>query len=135
MPHLRLRILENQIRHDLSWSPVVSVLGMRQVGKSTLLSQLGKTYMTLDDDETLRKFERGDWSTVEASETPLVIDEAQKSPGLFDRVKLIVDRRKRPNQFLLTGSVRFLSRKQIRESLTGRTSLLELLPLTLAESH
>jgi predicted AAA+ superfamily ATPase len=108
---------------------------MRQVGKTTLLKQLGTSYVTLDDDDVLRRFEQGIWTEIESAPAPLVVDEAQKSPGLFDRVKLIVDRRKRPGQFLLTGSVRFLSRKQIRESLTGRTSILELLPLTAAETH
>lgn len=135
MPHLRSRLLEKEIRKDLSWSPIVSVLGMRQVGKSTLLRQIGKSYLTLDDDRALQKLELGDWSEVESAHPPLVIDEAQKNAGLFDRVKLLVDRAKRPGQFILTGSVRFLSRKQIRESLTGRTSLLELLPLTIAEAH
>lgn len=38
-------------------------------------------------------------------------------------------------RFILTGSVRFLSRRQIQESLTGRTLILELLPLTIAEAH
>lgn len=135
MPHLRPRHLEEILKKDLSWSPVVSVLGMRQVGKTTLLKQPGRAYITLDDDDVLRRFEQGIWTEIESASPPIVIDEAQKSPGLFDRVKLIVDRRKRPGQFLLTGSVRFLSRKQIRESLTGRTSLLELLPLTVAETH
>lgn len=108
---------------------------MRQVGKTTLLKQIGRTYATLDDDEVSRRFELGNWSQIESGKPPMVIDEAQKCPGLFDRIKLIVDQNRRPGQFLLTGSVRFLSRKQIRESLTGRTSILELLPLTLAETH
>lgn len=135
MPHLRLRYLQKNIRRDLSWSPVISVLGMRQVGKTTLLRQLGHSYLTLDDDDVLRRFEQGIWSEIESGSTPMVIDEAQKCPGLFDRVKLIVDRRKKPAQFLLTGSVRFLSQKQIRESLTGRTSILNLYPFTLSEIH
>lgn len=135
MPHRRPRYLRANIEHDLSWSPVVSVLGMRQVGKTTLLKQMGRTYATLDDDEVLRRFEQGIWTELESSAAPLVVDEAQKCPGLFNRVKRIVDQRKRPGRFLLTGSVRFLSQKQIRESLTGRTSILELLPLTLAETH
>ena len=54
MPHLRDRILEKTIRKDLTWSSVVSVLGMRQVGKSTLSRQLGQSYMTLDAEETRR---------------------------------------------------------------------------------
>lgn len=135
MPHLRSRYLDISIREDMKWSPIVSVLGMRQVGKSTLLRQISSSYLTLDHDELLNQFSTGNWSQIEKAIRPLVIDEAQKCPGLFDRLKLLVDEKGRPGQFLLTGSVRFLSKKQIRESLTGRTSLLELLPLTLSESH
>ena len=62
MAHLRNRILEAEIRKDLKWSPVVSVLGMRQVGKSTLLRQIGANYLTLDDDQLQRKFELGEWA-------------------------------------------------------------------------
>src|SRR5262245_61196669 len=111
MPHLRHRYLRKNIESDLSWSPVVSVLGMRQVGKTTLLRQIGGDYRTLDDDGFLRKLEQGIWTEIESGKSPMTIDEAQKAPGLFDRVKLIVDQRRRPGQFLLTGSVRFLSKK------------------------
>ena len=135
MPHMRARYLEPLLRKDLSWSPIVSVLGMRQVGKTTLLKTLGKSYLSMDDEALRSKWETGDWSSLESSKKPLVVDEAQKLPGIFERVKLIVDRERKPGQYLLTGSVRFLSRKEIRESLTGRTSLLELLPLTLREAH
>jgi predicted AAA+ superfamily ATPase len=135
MPHFRSRYLEPILKKDLTWSPVVSVLGMRQVGKSTLLKTMGKTYLTLDDDTLRNKWETGDWASLEGSARPIVIDEAQKLPGVFERVKLLVDQERRPGQYLLTGSVRFLSRKEIRESLTGRTSILELLPLSVREAH
>ncbi len=108
---------------------------MRQVGKSTLIRSIAKTYLSLDDDFIILPLERGEWGTVEGAATPVAIDECQKLPGLFDRIKLLVDNRKKPGQFILTGSVRFLSKKQIKESLTGRTTLLELLPFTLSESH
>jgi len=108
---------------------------MRQVGKTTLIRSLGKSYLSMDDETLRQKWESGDWSTLESSPAPIVIDEAQKLPGVFERVKLLVDQDRQPGKYLLTGSVRFLSRKQIRESLTGRTSLLELLPLTLREAH
>ncbi len=135
MPHFRHRYLFEMLKKDLSWSPVVSVLGMRQVGKTTLLKDVGKTYLSLDDDEILRRFEQGEWGRLEQGDPPVIIDEAQKCPKVFDRVKLMVDRRKKPGQVLMTGSVRFLSKTHIRESLTGRTSIQELLPLTLAEAH
>ena len=135
MPHLRQRYLAPLLSKDLKWSPAVSVLGMRQVGKTTLLRQIGATYLTLDDEPLRNRLETGDWSILESGDRPVIIDEAQKLPGIFDRVKLLVDRAPRPGQFVLTGSVRFLSKADIRESLTGRTSILELLPLSLRETH
>src|SRR5262249_24032128 len=61
------------------------------------------------------------------------IDECQLAPPLFPALKLWVQKRKKPGQFLLSGSVRFTSRKAIRESLTGRISTVELFPFVLSE--
>jgi predicted AAA+ superfamily ATPase len=108
---------------------------MRQVGKTTLLKELCSSYLTLDEDQTLNRFKEGNWSFLEEQTPPTGIDECQKLPALFDRVKLLVDQKKQMGRYILTGSVRFLSKKQIKESLTGRTLILELLPLTLAEAH
>ncbi|MGK5089615.1 AAA family ATPase [Bdellovibrionota bacterium FG-2] len=135
MPHLRERVAASFIQKELTWSPCVSIYGMRQCGKTTLASQLSKAYVTLDDDSVLSRMQKGDWSELEQTLHPLTIDEAQKFGPLFDRVKLLVDRKKKPGQFILTGSVRFSLRKEIRESLTGRTTLFELLPFTIAECH
>ena len=76
MPHLRARFLEPLLRKDLTWSPVVSVLGMRQVGKTTHLKSLGKSYLSLDDESLRSKWEAGDWSLLESSRKPVVVDEA-----------------------------------------------------------
>jgi predicted AAA+ superfamily ATPase len=135
MAHQRDRYLQGAVADALRWSRTVSIVGMRQVGKSTMIEKLAGTYLTFDDDRWIRRFEEGDWTAIERAEEPIAIDECQKFPPVFDRVKLIVDRLKRPGQFLLAGSVRFSSRRQIRESLTGRTAILELLPFTLSESH
>ncbi|MCM2324144.1 MAG: AAA family ATPase [Oligoflexia bacterium] len=135
MPHERSRYLSTALRTTLTWSKTVSLLGMRQVGKTTLIRQLVDRYVTLDDDQLLRRLEQGNWADIETPAAPLAVDECQKFGPLFDRIKLIVDQRKKPGQYILTGSVRFLSKKGIRESLTGRTVALELLPMTLSESH
>lgn len=62
-----------------------------------------------------------------------MIDECQKSSHLFDELKDWVRINKKPGQFILTGSVRFTSKKAIRESLTGRIVYHELLPFTVSE--
>jgi predicted AAA+ superfamily ATPase len=79
MPHLQHRYLAALIQKDLKWSPVVSILGVRQSGKTTLLRQISDHYITLDDDSILRMFDKGDWALLESSQKPLLIDEAQLS--------------------------------------------------------
>ncbi len=135
MAHTRPRHLKPVFEKSLRWSPSVSLLGMRQVGKTTLMKELVDHYQTFDDDTLVFKANSGNWSFVDAPKGTLGLDECQKAPSVFDRVKLNIDQRKRPGQYVLSGSVRFLSKKQIRESLSGRTDILELFPMGISECH
>lgn len=135
MPHLRDRAIHARFKKTLTQTPSISLLGMRQTGKTTLVKLFCQDYLTLDDDRTLYSFQDGNWSSLDSARASTAIDECQKLPGLFDHVKWLIDQKKQMGRFILTGSVRFLSKKQIKESLTGRTLILELLPMTLAESH
>ena len=136
MPHTRARHLEPLLKKALGLSPIVGVLGHRQVGKTTLLEALSDRYATLDLPSTRMPANKTpetwlqDW--FKAGELH-GIDECQLAPGLFPVLKEWVRRHKRPGQFLLSGSIRFTSRKAIQESLTGRIITLELLPMTLSE--
>lgn len=138
MSHLRHRYLEPVLGKALGLSPIVGVLGHRQVGKTTLLERIGKSYDTLDDVLSLQRAQSDPASYLEEmtaipSALPLAIDECQLAPELFPALKERVRVRKKPGQFLLSGSVRFTSRKAIRESLTGRIVNFELFPLTVSE--
>jgi hypothetical protein len=62
----------------------------------------------------------------------VILDEIQKQPALLDAVKLLADRAA-GHRFLLLGSSQILLLKQVRESLAGRATLLELWPLALVE--
>ena len=106
---------------------------MRQVGKTTLLRELSQSYFTYDDTQLRLRAEAGNWGFLESKSKPVVIDECHLVPNTFSEIKRRVDERDEPGRYILTGSVRFLSKKEIRESLTGRTSILELLPMTLSE--
>ncbi len=134
MPHLRARHLRKLISQSLNFSPLVGIFGHRQVGKTTLAGELGKRYKTLDVPSDLEA------ATVDPSgflqahiSKPLVIDECQYAPPLFPALKEWVRTHPDPGQFLLTGSIRFSSRKAIRESLTGRIITWDLLPMDLSE--
>ena len=137
MPHHRNRLLESRLKHSMKHSPIVGILGQRQTGKTTLLEQLVPrgSYVTLDKATYLNSARTSPEAFIDRGTTVLGIDECQLSPELFPALKEHVRVNKRPGQFVLTGSVRFTSRKLIRESLTGRIVSHELLPLSLAELH
>ncbi len=135
MPHQRFRYAEPHIRKALTYSSIVGVMGHRQVGKTTLVSHIGKQYITFDNQSQLRKAFLYPADYLMGRESPLTIDECQLCPPLFPSLKEHVRLNKKPGQFLLTGSVRFSSRKAIRESLTGRITNIEVYPLTLSEIY
>jgi predicted AAA+ superfamily ATPase len=137
MPHLRKRHISGILKKYTSFWPVVGVLGLRQSGKTTLFEKLVKSEnkISLDDRGLLDEIAISPKSFLSKYPSPLLIDEAQKSPEIFDAIKLQVDRKKIPGSYLLTGSSQFSSKIGIRESLTGRIGLLHLYPFTLAEAH
>jgi predicted AAA+ superfamily ATPase len=135
MPHLRSRYLVESIKKAMTSAPIVGLMGQRQVGKTTLASLLGREYVTLDIRNNLEVCENDPELFLKNRKHPFVIDESQMSPALFPALKEAVRLLPKPGQYIITGSVRFSSRKQIRESLTGRISVLELLPMSITETH
>lgn len=137
MPHERKRHALSQVRKLGSFWPVTGILGLRQVGKTTLLRKLSsvENFVSLDDEEIRDEARHSAKNFLSKLTPPVLIDEVQKAPALFDAIKLQVDRRKIPGSYFLTGSSTFSSKLGIRESLTGRIGLLRLHPFTLSEIH
>ena len=136
MPHLRKRHLSPRLATALKHSPIVGLFGHRQVGKTTTLEGVSKNYLTFDSKHTRLEASEDPETFLAKSlmtSTPVAIDECQLVPEVFPALKESVRKNKAPGSFLLSGSVRFTSRKVIQESLTGRILSLELLPLTLSE--
>jgi uncharacterized protein len=125
------------IQKQAAFWPVVGIMGLRQVGKSTLVKNVVGTapYVTMDDDDVRTDAEASAKAFLAKYRPPLIIDEVQKTPAIFDAVKSAVDRKRIPGSFYLTGSSSFSAQKNIHESLTGRIGLCELHPLTLAEAE
>ncbi|NQW46090.1 MAG: ATP-binding protein [Deltaproteobacteria bacterium] len=142
MPHSRKRHLISILLKEKALWPVIGVVGARQIGKSTLLrdqfsSLIKAKYFTLDKAEVrtriLKSIAYFLSLETEQQRIPIIIDEAQKIPDLFDEIKALVDERRRPGRFYLTGSTEFSKKTGIRESLTGRIRVNHLFPLTLSE--
>ena len=113
---------------------LVLLTGARQTGKTTLALRKypDLRYISLDapeNREAIRGMPTASWSR---SVGNAVIDEAQKEPSLFEKVKFAFDRGDISFSLLL-GSSQILLLKKIRESLAGRISVYELWPLLMGE--
>jgi len=115
--------------------PVVTVLGPRQSGKTTLVKATfpQKAYVSLENlDERsfalsdprgfLARFPKG-----------AIFDEIQRSPELLSYIQGVVDEQEIKGQYILTGSHQFSLHNAISQSLAGRTAVLKLLPLSVKE--
>jgi len=119
-------------------SPVISIVGPRQSGKSTLSKQLFPHHAYVDMQEpSVLEFALSDpkgFLQTYTNEYGIIIDEAQYAPILFDQIKVEVDRnRNAMGRYILTGSQHFLLSEKITESLAGRVYLYKLLPLSFKE--
>ncbi|QRO81840.1 AAA family ATPase [Corynebacterium glucuronolyticum] len=97
----------------LSDTPVLSVSGARQVGKSTLASQLlldrPSRFVNLDETSHLTSArEDPDGFVRMFPEGTLAIDEIQRAPELFRAIKGALEEDRRPGRFIITGSSNLL---------------------------
>ena len=63
----------------------------------------------------------------------MIIDEIQRVPELLEMLQVISDKRKINGEFIITGSHQPALHQEISQSLAGRTGIIELLPLSIAE--
>ncbi len=115
----------------------VMVTGARQVGKSTMLKKLAagenRTYVNLDNsrDRELAKSDPGLFFQV--YKPPILIDEAQKAPEVFEYIKMLCDGSDETGLFWLTGSESKKLLKEAQDSLAGRICILRMFSLSQRE--
>lgn len=130
------RTLESTVIAAAKQFPIILLTGARQVGKTTLLQQLGepnRTYITMDDP-LIRQLARDDPPLfLQRFQPPLLLDEIQYAPELLPYLKMASDMSRQPGLFWLTGSQHFHAMKGVTESLAGRVGILRLLGLSRRE--
>lgn len=123
------------LRERATRLPVVTLTGPRQSGKTTLCRAAfpGHRYVNLEQPDS-RDFARSDPRAFMASQSAgVIIDEIQRVPELLSWIQVAADADPRPGRFILTGSHQFDLQRHVSQSLAGRTALLRLLPLSVAE--
>ena len=113
------------------------VTGARQVGKSTMLRHLaentGRTFVSMDDKRNRELARRDPGLFFQTFKPPILIDEVQKAPELFEHIKMICDETNETGLFWLTGSESKKLLKNAGDSLAGRVCILKMYSLSLKE--
>lgn len=115
--------------------PVVTIVGPRQSGKTTLTKMVfpKKDYCSLEDPD-IREFVLADpRGFLNKYPKGAILDEIQRCPQLLSYIQGIVDIKQKNGMFVLTGSHQPELHYSISQSLAGRTAILSLYPLTLNE--
>ena len=117
-------------------SPVVSITGPRQSGKSTLAKAMfpDYDYVNLENPETRKAAIDDPVGFIRQRPSKLIVDEAQYAPDLFSMIQVASDERSEQGQYVLSGSQNFLLLKRIQQSLAGRVGLVKLLPFSFQEA-
>ena len=130
------RAISDSIRKSAMQVPVVTVMGPRQAGKTTLVRNLFPeyTYVNLEDKVTRELAENDYIGFFSKYPEPMIIDEVQRVPELLSAIQVKVDENRRRNgRFIITGSHQPRLREAVAQSLAGRTTIHTLLPLSYEE--
>lgn len=133
------RTIQGELLRLSGQYPVVTIIGPRQSGKSTLCRMAfpEKPYVSLEQ-LALRDFALHDPQGFLQSyaRDGAVLDEIQRAPGLLSEIQVLVDAHpERKGAFILTGSHQFMLMESVTQSLAGRTAILRLLPFSYGERY
>jgi len=133
------RRIESEIKESLSFFPVVAIIGSRQVGKTTLaktiMARMEKPtiYLDLELQSDLYKLVDAELFFSYHTDKLVVIDEVQNKKELYPLLRALVDKTRKPGQFLLLGSASPELIRHSSESLAGRIAYHQLFPFDLTE--
>lgn len=129
------RELETELRDLAEGYPIVTIVGPRQSGKTTLVQNVfpEKEYVNLEFPDTRARALQDPRGFLEQVSNGAILDEIQRAPELLSYIQPLVDEKDQKGMFILTGSHQLELQEAISQSLAGRTALLTLLPLNLAE--
>jgi len=136
-------MIQRQLLHELLQSaqdyPVVTLIGPRQAGKTTLVRMAFPDYAYCNlENPDLRELAHSDPNALFSRYSgKCIFDEIQRVPELLSYIQVKVDedemRGKGKGRFILTGSHQLQLHQSIAQSLAGRTAILKLLPLSISE--
>ncbi len=139
MDGYRLRIMDGLLEKKLQAKGAILIEGPKWCGKTTTAEENAASKVMLartDVKEHFKNLLEIDTDAALTGAPPMLIDEWQTVPKLWDAVRYTVDHRRKMGQFILTGSVvpDKEAEKEREHSGTGRFAWLTMRPMTLFES-
>ena len=133
------RIMDSLLAKKLQAKGAVLIEGPKWCGKTTTAEEIAASKVLLAKTDAKEQFKRLleiDSDAALSGEAPMLIDEWQTVPKLWDAVRYTVDHRRKMGQFILTGSAvpDKDAEKEREHSGTGRFAWLTMRPMTLSES-
>ena len=130
------RTLTAYIQELATKYPVATLLGPRQSGKTTLVRAAfpKKPYVNMEDADNRALATLDPKSFLDAYPNGAILDEVQRTPHLLSYIQVYVDELDEKGIFILTGNHQANLHSAVSQSLAGRTSLLRLLPLSIARN-
>ena len=139
MKNYRSRIMDSLLAKKLQAKGAVLIEGPKWCGKTTTAEEIAASKIMLakpDIKDHFKSLLEIDSDAALTGDTPMLIDEWQTVPKLWDAVRYTVDHRHAMGQFILTGSAvpNQEAEKEREHSGTGRFAWLTMRPMTLFES-
>lgn len=139
MEGYRQRIMDSLLAKKLQAKGAVLIEGPKWCGKTTTAEVISASKIMLaraDVRDSFINLLEIDTDAALTGATPMLIDEWQTVPKLWDAVRYTVDQRRLMGQFILTGSAvpDKKSEHEIQHSGTGRFAWLTMRPMSLFES-
>jgi len=130
------RIIDREVREQLSVSGAVVIRGPKWCGKTTSAKQVAKSVLEMQNPDLQDNyFELANTkpSLLLEGEKPRLIDEWQLAPKLWNAVRHSVDKISLPSLYILTGSATPVENDTLHSGV-GRFSFINMKPMTLFES-
>jgi predicted AAA+ superfamily ATPase len=130
-----LRAITEELQASAAEYPVVTVLGPRQSGKTTLVRMTfpNLPYFSLENPDIRLAAEIDPRGFLDRIPEGGILDEVQRLPSLLSYLQGIVDEKQKKGMFILTGSHQPDVHQAVSQTLAGRTALLTLLPFSVSE--
>ena len=128
--------LFKEIQSALKRSRVVTLIGPRQCGKTTLARQIvtpdSTNYFDLENPVSLARLDEP-MTALQDLRGTIVLDEIQRRPDLFPILRVLADRDPLPARFMILGSATPALLRQSSESLAGRMTIIPMSGFGLGE--